>query len=148
MGSKENKIKRRLTLKAEFPRKIHRLEHKIFDFGGHNVTLKQAQIIHLISLNEDLTQTELGKRMGIRNSTVSGMVDSLVKKGLVRRERSKNDRRVVNLRISEELKQHFSDFSYNTRREFETILANASEQELDDVIKGFETLIALFERRK
>ncbi len=61
------------------------------------------QMLCLYSLVKDgiETQSELVKHIDLGASTINGIVDRLEEKGLVRRERSQQDRRRVLLQVSE-----------------------------------------------
>ena len=48
----------------------------------------------------DLSLSELSERIRAQNSTVTGIIDRMEREGLVVRERSKEDRRVVHIRLT------------------------------------------------
>jgi MarR family transcriptional regulator, organic hydroperoxide resistance regulator len=68
------------------------------EFG---LTGPQLTILKLLESFEDLSLSTLSERIRAQNSTVTGIVDRMEREGLVRRERSKADRRVVHIRLSE-----------------------------------------------
>jgi DNA-binding MarR family transcriptional regulator len=49
----------------------------------------------------DLSLSELSEKMSARNSTITGIVDRMERDGLVVRERSQSDRRVVLIRATD-----------------------------------------------
>ena len=81
---------------------------------------------------QTITMSNLAQGMSVPMSTATGIVDRLVKKGLLQRGRSEEDRRVVTVSLTdngkalvEDLKEHFHDFldrvrSLLTEEEFET----------------------------
>ncbi|MDD5329811.1 MAG: MarR family transcriptional regulator [Sulfuricella sp.] len=58
--------------------------------------------LHEIQKRPGLKVTELAQAMSIHQSTASNLVDKLIKRGLIRRDRSSDDQRVVNLTIADE----------------------------------------------
>lgn len=60
-----------------------------------NVTLPQFDVLaELEYLGQPLTMTDLSKRLMVSNGNVTGVVDRLVREGLVQRQPSESDRRV------------------------------------------------------
>ncbi len=60
-----------------------------------NVTLPQFDVLaELEYLGQPLTMTDLSKRLMVSNGNVTGVVDRLVRDGLVHRQASESDRRV------------------------------------------------------
>jgi DNA-binding MarR family transcriptional regulator len=49
----------------------------------------------------DLSLSELSERIRAQNSTVTGIIDRMEREGLVVRARSKDDRRVVHIKLTE-----------------------------------------------
>jgi len=60
----------------------------------------QLWALKTISQNESLSLGELGRRMYLHPSTITGLIDRLEKKGLVERDRDQTDRRVIKLNLT------------------------------------------------
>ena len=60
----------------------------------------QLWALKTISQNESLSLGELGRRMYLHPSTITGLIDRLEKKGLVERDRDQTDRRVIKLGLT------------------------------------------------
>lgn len=56
----------------------------------------------LLYKSSEVTMTELVEYINVPMSTATGIVDRLVKKGYIARERSETDRRIVVLKLTEE----------------------------------------------
>ena len=67
----------------------------------HGLTGPQVSALKILEAMGDLSLTELSGRMSARNSTLTGIVDRMERDGLVQRERSQTDRRVVLIRPTE-----------------------------------------------
>jgi DNA-binding MarR family transcriptional regulator len=68
----------------------------------YGITAAQLQLLKLLEKQGDLTHSELSERLYLRGSTVSGIIDRLEKRDLVKRSRSKVDRRLVRVGLSDE----------------------------------------------
>jgi len=65
-----------------------------------NLTGPQLTVVKLLRAVGDLSLTGLSERIGAQNSTVTGIIDRMEREGLVTRARSKEDRRVVHIRLT------------------------------------------------
>ena len=70
---------------------------KAFEDSG--ITAPQGMVLGILNKEPRIKITELSSKLGLPNSTVSGLVDRLEKQGMVERERSEEDRRVVYVSI-------------------------------------------------
>jgi DNA-binding MarR family transcriptional regulator len=68
--------------------------------AGLDVTPGQVGVLQVIAANPGLSQTALGRALGIDRSTVVAVIDRLEGRGLVVRALSPNDRRSHALRLS------------------------------------------------
>jgi DNA-binding MarR family transcriptional regulator len=66
------------------------------------VTARQATLLWLVKRSPGLSLAELAGEEGISPPAMSGHVDRLERAGLIERERSRDDRRRVGLRLTEE----------------------------------------------
>jgi DNA-binding MarR family transcriptional regulator len=66
----------------------------------YGITAAQLQLLKLLEKQGDLTHSELSARLYLRGSTVSGIIDRLEKRELVRRKRSRVDRRLVRVGLA------------------------------------------------
>lgn len=72
----------------------------------YGFTTQQLGVIFHLHMMPSITLHALSEHMGLTKSTVSGIVDRLEKQGVVVREIPKDNRRIVNLSISEEFKKN------------------------------------------
>ena len=91
------------------------------------LTGSQLWAIKTIAEAESIKPSELARRMYLHPATVVGLIDRLVKKGLVARDRSEQDRRVVAISLSEAGKK---------------LLLSAPEVPQGLIVKGLEDLTA------
>ncbi len=64
------------------------------------LTGPQLTVIKLLETFGDLSLSSLSERIRAQNSTVTGIIDRMEREGLVSRERSTSDRRVVYIRLT------------------------------------------------
>jgi len=61
------------------------------------LTAVQFRVLQLVSERGHCTATEISHRMGVSQATVTSLVDKLVRRGMVERQRSQKDRRQTNI---------------------------------------------------
>lgn len=119
----------------------------IEEFKGMNVTASQGLLIKLLIKEESMKVSEISNAMGLSNSTVSGIIDRLEKKDVVVRERSRLDRRVVNIKLSEKISNKFKEKTETEDDFLDKMLGNATEEELQRVLDGFLILGEIMNRK-
>lgn len=92
--------------------------------------------------------SELSSKLGLSNSTVSGIIDRLEKQEMVERARSKEDKRVVYVSLSPKSEEMRQDFHKRAEENIENILNKGTPEDLDKIIDGLNTLKTLLSDRK
>lgn len=64
------------------------------------LTAAQFRVLQLVAETGETTAKEIAVRMGISQATVTSLVDRLVSRDLVLREKSERDRRQTNIRLT------------------------------------------------
>jgi DNA-binding MarR family transcriptional regulator len=117
-------------------------------FEDLNITGPQGMLVGTLIHYGEMKISDLSEKLGLSNSTVSGILDRLEDQGLVERVRSKEDRRVVYVNVTpgfkKSAKKHFEEFE----RKFESMINSATTEELDTILKGLETLEEVINRQK
>jgi MarR family transcriptional regulator, organic hydroperoxide resistance regulator len=67
---------------------------------GFGLTGPQLTVVKLLEQLGDLSLSSLSSRIKAQNSTVTGIIDRMEREGLVKRERSEADRRIVLIRLT------------------------------------------------
>lgn len=70
------------------------------EVGSGGLTARQFTVLHAISEKEGLSQTDLVRRTGIDRSTLADMIARLTKKGFVARQRTKDDARANEVKLT------------------------------------------------
>lgn len=71
------------------------------ELGATGITQRQYAVLAAVEAREGLTQTDLVRITGIDRSTLADMVQRMIAKGLLDRERSTSDGRANAVRLSE-----------------------------------------------
>jgi len=67
---------------------------------GGKVTFPQIMILEMLRMKKACKMSDVAKALGVTKSAVTGLVDRLIKSGLVRRERLELDRRIVRVSLT------------------------------------------------
>lgn len=92
---------------------------------------------------EEITVAGVSRTVGLSPSTVSPLIEKLVRAGLVSRVRSTRDRRRVNLSLTPEGTQQLSKMPGLLEDRFLRGLASLSEDERQTILDSFERVSAL-----
>ncbi|MGF1545043.1 MAG: MarR family winged helix-turn-helix transcriptional regulator [Parvularculaceae bacterium] len=76
-------------------RRAQQFAHDLYskEVGPSGPTPRQFEVLHTVSQNEGLSQTDLVRATGIDRSTLADMIARMIKKGLLSRSRTKEDAR-------------------------------------------------------
>jgi len=109
---------------------------KVFEDTG--ITLPQSMVIGILLKEKILKITDLSRKLSLSNSTVSGIVDRLENQGIVKRERSEQDKRVVYVSIS----SNFMDQNpYKLLEDnIENTMNKGTPEELEKIFEGLNAL--------
>jgi DNA-binding MarR family transcriptional regulator len=104
-----------------------------FAHSGLELTMFQFLILSMAK-TDNITLTDISKRMGVDPSTLVPMVDALVKKGLIKRERDTEDRRRYPLTLTEAgLALHLEAHSCMKDDPLDAALATLDESEVEQL---------------
>ncbi len=144
MGTNEKKIKllkllRQISLKVK-----DALKYKGDDI---QIPASDWMVMSVLDKNRKMKVSDLSRKVGLPNSTVSGILDRLEKQGFVERIRSTEDRRVVWVQTTEKFKECLYMHFKEAEKQFEKLLGKATDEEIDKILEGFETLKEVLERK-
>jgi len=111
-----------------------------------DLTLAQIRIIRLLSDHGDCSMKELARRARITMPTATGLVDRLVRAGIVERVKDSNDRRVVKVRLSKRGTELVRRHRKWRLRNLGRLLERLSDAEREQVGEAIETLSRIFSK--
>ncbi|MER6783709.1 MarR family transcriptional regulator [Streptomyces sp. NPDC000658] len=96
----------------------------------HGITPQQGQLLCVL-MPQPYGMSELGEMLGLAKSSLTGLVDRTVQRGLVRREPDPRDGRAVRVGLTEEGDRLAHEFHAETCRRIESLPAalNAGERD-------------------
>jgi DNA-binding MarR family transcriptional regulator len=109
-------------------------------FKEMNVTGPQGMLMGTLAHFGEMKVSDLSEKLGLSNSTVSGIIDRLENQGLVERIRSTEDRRVVYVKVTDAFVKNSQERFQKMEKLFETMMNKATPQELDEILQGLDTL--------
>jgi DNA-binding MarR family transcriptional regulator len=100
-----------------------------------NLTGPQLTVIKMLEQIGDLSLSELSDRIRAQNSTVTGIIDRMEREGLVVRERSTSDRRVVHIKLTDKGERIAAEIPVEPMEIFRGALESLSPQETRELLK-------------
>ena len=84
----------------------HRLEHLLnLELRPLKMTLRQAEVLVVLALDGELSQSALAKRLGIEPPTLAGIVSRMEEAGWIARGACPNDRRKKLIQLTDQVPQ-------------------------------------------
>jgi MarR family transcriptional regulator, organic hydroperoxide resistance regulator len=117
-------------------------------FKEMNLTGPQGMLMGTLAHHGEMKVSDLSEKLGLSNSTVSGILDRLENQGLVERTRSKEDRRVVYIKVTDEFRKHSQKHFEEINKLIESMMDKATPEELDIILEGMNTLEKVIDRQK
>ena len=109
-----------------------------------DLTNNEMHIIEAVGLGEGDKMSNIARKLGITVGSLTTSMNALVNKKYVLRERSEEDRRVVNIHLTpkgEKAYHHHAEFH---KKMVEAILENITEDEIPVLTKALEGLYQFF----
>lgn len=99
------------------PKYLGEAHRKFSSISTRDVSISHIVILGLLKLKARCKMNEIAKALHISTSAATGMVDRMVKAGLLKRVPGENDRRIINIeatqkgkKISEDIQEHRHKF--------------------------------------
>jgi DNA-binding MarR family transcriptional regulator len=118
---------------------IRQLQKGMNEILGEDINRSEFFLLKYLQENEKAKVSTISKELNVTASHITTVADSLVKKGLIERERSTTDRRIVEMGLSDrgiELIQQLNEYKTNY------LFSTMDELTNDDLQK----LISLFNK--
>jgi MarR family transcriptional regulator, organic hydroperoxide resistance regulator len=99
------------------------------------LTGPQVTVLKVLEGVGDLSLSELSERIRAQNSTVTGIIDRMEREGLVVRARSTEDRRVINIRLTDKGAKIAREIAVEPMEVFRSALESLSPDEMQELFK-------------
>ncbi len=100
-----------------------------------DLSLQEHYIIEVLGRNERMTISNLADRVSAPLTTISSTLDRLYEQGFVERERSQEDRRVVEVSLSEKGQEFFEANQEETQELVDKFLSRLSQEDREDLYR-------------
>jgi len=119
----------------------HNMIKEFENAGLPGITPTQGMMIGMIGKHGKMKVSEISQKMGLNNSTVSGIIDRLERQGMVERLRSEEDKRVVFITLSSKVEGNEMHMHSKVESIVERIIAERGTQEdYDKIVEGLSVL--------
>ncbi|NHN30022.1 MarR family winged helix-turn-helix transcriptional regulator [Paenibacillus agricola] len=102
------------------------------------ITPSQGFLLDKLDSDGPLKASQLADILGYTPGAITSMSDKLIAAGLVERERTEEDRRVVYLRINEEGRQLIGKIRLQRRANIETFFGDLADEDIQHLIRIFK----------
>jgi DNA-binding MarR family transcriptional regulator len=106
-----------------------------------NLTIAQLKSLFLIAHHGNMNLKRLAEELGVTSSNVTGIVDRLVRQGLVTRQEDPNDRRMLQLQVTDKGEAILASLREQTVSSMSEVLARMSVKDLSSLARGLSSLI-------
>ena len=110
--------------------------------AGFDLTPVQYAALAAIELNPDIDQATLAGLIAYDRTTITGVVDRLVQKGLIARRASKRDRRARELQITDGGKTTLKAITPAVERAQQMLLRGLNEKEAEQLMRLLQKAIS------
>lgn len=108
----------------------------------------QRKSLLVIKNEGEVIQTELGRCMDLKKSTLTTLIDSLEEKGLVKRSDDKMDRRKKWVSLTEDGQRYTDDILEYYTKELSNILANNKGIDVSNAIDDLKKVVGFLQKIK
>lgn len=105
------------------------------------LTTAQLRVLFLVRNDPGVTAGELATRLSVTPPTISGIVDRLVKLGLIRREDDESDRRLVRNQLTDAGESACSRLERGSEIFTRRILIEMNPEDIDALLGGLKAFI-------
>ena len=125
---------------------MDREEKAIITEEFKDISNNDMHIIEAIGIEEPRNMSTVAKSLSVTVGTLTIAVNSLVKKGYVKRVRSEEDRRVVLLSLPEKGRRAYQHHAQFHKQMVEAVMQNMTEEELSVLVKALQNLSSFFRK--
>jgi MarR family transcriptional regulator, 2-MHQ and catechol-resistance regulon repressor len=100
----------------------------------------QYRVLRILKKRGAIPMSEIGRKVYISTSNMTSLIDRLVEEGLAERLPDKNDRRVINIAITEKGKEVVREWRKHENEKIRLKLAALSDEDLEKLYESIETI--------
>ena len=111
-------------------------------------SLTEGRVLYEISNTEECSAKKIRESIVIDEGYLSRILDSFVKRGLIKKTRSPKDRRLWIILLTEKGKREFASLNDNSNRLIAQLVGGLSREDRADLLDKMEEIRALLEKTK
>ncbi len=124
---------------------IYEIEEKAIITGEFkNITNNDMHIIEAVGIGQKKNMSSIAKAMSVTMGTLTISMNSLVKKGYVKRRRSERDRRVVLISLTEKGERAYRHHEEFHDQMIKSVIKNLNEEKQEVLIEALGQLREFF----
>jgi DNA-binding MarR family transcriptional regulator len=112
----------------------------------HGVTLSQCHTLDLLFKKGDLTMNELSRQMGLAKSTMTRIVNNMVREGWIEQVKNQQDRRLVNVRLTQKGKKMAETLGVSSQEYVQRILKHIPSERIPQVVESLKWIVKSVEK--
>jgi DNA-binding MarR family transcriptional regulator len=125
-----------ISLISKIREKVNRfIVSEMSKHGVEDIVTSHGDIIYALFNKQSLTMAEIAEKIGRDKSTVTALVDKLVRLGYIKKEKSTEDTRVVNVTLTIKGNELRPIFEAISKKVLEVFYLNISEKEKEELIR-------------
>ena len=109
-------------------------------------TTSQCYVLLELKKINNLTMNELSEKMNLNTSTMTRIINNLVRDGFIQRLRDESDRRIVLVMLTDKGILAASKLELSIRDYYKKIVMNIPEGQIEEVLKAVSMLINAFDK--
>lgn len=117
-------------------------------WDARGITLGQLRLLYILFSEGNVPVGYLAERMGVRPSTVTGMMNRLSRQRLIRRRTDPRDRRVVRVELTPAGREAVCELSAAATGYLGELLAELPEHTVTMLVEGLEALVEVARARR
>jgi DNA-binding MarR family transcriptional regulator len=127
----------------ELQRKVDRVrrQYGVDVWMGLPITIAQLKSLWFISSRGSCNSSELATALKVTPTNITGIIDRLVKQGLVSREEDAEDRRKLLLRVTDKGEELLDKLRERRKGRLSEVLSRMTPEELNTLAQGYSFLI-------
>ena len=110
-------------------------------WAGLGLTMTQVRVLYTLQMEDGLAAGELAERLNVRPSTVTRIVDRLVRNKLVARDLDESDRRLVRHRLTTKGADVFRELQSMGRERLTRVFDRLDDRQVERVVEALQDLI-------
>ena len=122
-------------------RRLNRIMHGSSKPMHIDLTIAQLAVLRLLAETGPLRVGDLARELGLSASSVTGLIDRLEADGHVIRERSREDRREVSVRLTGDAHRLLEEANARIVQQVEKLFAPLSDEDLDTITRLIAKLV-------